>query len=169
MEYNIGMAARLSLSLPLFLAFAATAAAQTGTVPTKEIVIYNSPDSKDSIYPVMEAARNVGITDLWMQAQLKINKGETFARPFPRTQNYRAYINLPGGIRPGSSVTIKVPFYTQLKEVTPNDLGKGNDQYIDWWNGNFHLDKAFLTWHNRAVIWSGAHVLGDPRQPDLPG
>ena len=35
---------------------------------------------------------------------------------------------------PNSSVTLTIPFYTQLLPTTPANLGKVNDQFIDWWN-----------------------------------
>ena len=35
---------------------------------------------------------------------------------------------------PKSSVTLTIPFYTQLLPTTPANLGKVNDQFVDWWN-----------------------------------
>lgn len=166
-------------SLPLFLAFAGAAAAQADPVPTpvpeKKIVIYNDTDQKVRIYPVIEAGRNIGNADLWMQAEIGISSSETYARQFPRKLNYRAYINLPkkgdlGGILPGQSVTITVPFFTQLKKVDKNDVGKFNDQFIDWWNGgrvyffygHVDLNSALITYDTasgppqKVVSLSGA-------------
>ena len=31
-------------------------------------------------------------------------------------------------------MTVTVPFWTQLQEVTDNDIGVNTDQFIDWWN-----------------------------------
>ena len=60
-------------------------------------------------------------------------------RRFGTSHVYRAYINStvgnpPGGVGPGHTVTITVPFYTQLQDVTKANLGINSDEFIDWWN-----------------------------------
>jgi hypothetical protein len=47
---------------------------------------------------------------------------------------FRAYINPDKGILAGQSVSISVPFYTQLTATTPDTIGRASSQYIDWWN-----------------------------------
>lgn len=121
-------------------------------VPTKIITIYNDTKT-ETLYPVL--AGFVGNVDLWLQAQLGVtssNAGtQTFCNSYPDPGGveaclangassgkppalFRAYINLQHGILPGESVSIIVPFYTQLTEVTPSTIGKYSGQYIDWWN-----------------------------------
>lgn len=112
--------------------------------PTKDIVIYNHSNSR--MFVMIDASHNrlnadrVN-ADLWMQAQFGIATADANVRQFPTTLNYRAYVNLPtdqdpGGIPPnGGSVTITVPFYTQLQFPPIAELGTVNDQFIDWWNG----------------------------------
>jgi hypothetical protein len=130
-------------SLALFLLAFATghagvAAARNLTVPappTKKLVIYNN-STTDTIYPVISIGIKVGNPDLWMQAQFVSDfPNKDPYPPFPTILVYRAYIDDTNGIAPGHSVTITVPFYTQLKDVTADDIGVDNDQFIDWWNG----------------------------------
>ena len=141
-------------------------AAQTLTVPappTKQIALYNNSQSR--IYAMIEVGRkrldaNTVNTDLWMQAQLGVNSSDTYKQQFPTAVNYRAYINLPtttdaGGIPPGGSIVVDVPFYTQLKDVTADDLGVDDDQFIDWWNG------VRLYFFNGANALSAAYITYD--------
>jgi hypothetical protein len=83
--------------------------------------------------------------DLWMQAIfVQSNNFPNFAAknpypPFPTTLVYRAYIDITNkdnttGLLHDQSVTITVPFFTQLQEVTDNNIGVNTDQFIDWWN-----------------------------------
>jgi hypothetical protein len=129
--------------LALFLlAFAAghagIAAAQNLPIPappTKKLVIYNN-STTDTIYPFIAIGIKLGNPDLWMQAQFVSDfPDKNPYPPFPTTLVYRAYINATTGIPPEHSVTVTVPFYTQLKSVTKDDIGVDNDQFIDWWNG----------------------------------
>jgi hypothetical protein len=146
-----------SLSLLLCFGFAGEAAAECllAAPETKEIRIKNnSPD--ETIFPVMSAPmydpQKKDVADLWMQAQCEIDPKDAETRRFSTTKVYRAYINLPDGVPPGSTVTITVPFYTKLKDANKGNLGIGQDQFIDWWNssriyffyGKSALDSAFL-------------------------
>jgi hypothetical protein len=119
------------------LAWAEGANAQMApTPPTKTITIYNN--SRDHvIHPVIQAPIQFGaeVHDLWMQAQFDVKEADYLSRPFQTTKLYRAWINHDsGGIPPGGSVTITVPFYTQLKPWTQANAGQVEDQFIDWWN-----------------------------------
>jgi len=114
------------------------AAAQVPAAPTKKIVIYNNSTNAEphTIYPVLSiGAKTGGAFDLWMQAQFvqDFPDKEPYP-PFQTTLIYRAYINPDVGIPPRGHVTITVPFYTQLQEVTTDDIGTKLDQFIDWWN-----------------------------------
>ncbi|WP_036283872.1 hypothetical protein [Methylocystis sp. ATCC 49242] len=115
------------LSCFLSLWFAGSAAAQT--VPVKTIVIYNNSKTQ-TIYPVIQAP--IRANDLWLQAHF--NVPHAAGQPFGSTKLYKAYINRQKGVLPGQSVSIRVPFYTQLLPVTPVTNGDYPDQYIDWWN-----------------------------------
>lgn len=147
---------------PFFFGFAATAAAQQQeppdpdrsclgrSPPTKEIRIKNN--SPDTIFPVISVpiydrnqapsgGKDNRSADLWMQAQCGITEQDADNRRFNTTKVYRAYINLQGGVGttgvpPGSTVRITVPFWTQLKDVKQGDLGRTDDQFIDWWNSS---------------------------------
>ncbi len=117
----------------LFFGFLGTAAAQT--VPTKTISFYNNSNT-DTIYPVIQAPIMKGLTmpvhDLWMQAIFSVNDVDT--QIFNTTLLYKIYVNRTKGIAPHHSVTLEIPFYTQLLPSNTSDLGKVDDQFIDWWN-----------------------------------
>ena len=117
----------------LFIMFLGSAAAQT--VPTKTISFYNNSDTQ-TIYPVIQAPIMKGlhtpVHDLWMQALFNVQDVET--QIFNTTLLYRIYVNRTAGIAPHHSVTLTIPFYTQLLPVNESDLGKRDDQFIDWWN-----------------------------------
>ena len=72
------------------------------------------------------------VRDLWLQAQFNVANVTT--QVFNTTLLYRIYVNRNGGVPPQTSVTLTIPFYTQLLPTTPANLGKVNDQFIDWWN-----------------------------------
>ena len=99
------------------------------TVPVKIVNIKNN--SGVPIYVVLETAKqdlldeNGRQHDRWLQAQFLPTKG-TYAS----TYLYRAYVNPQNGIPDGKSVSVTVPFYTQL--VTKPCSNKP-DQYINWW------------------------------------
>jgi hypothetical protein len=124
--------ARILMPL-LFFVFLGSAAAQI--VPTKTISLYNNSDS-EIIYPVIQAPIMKGLTtpvhDLWMQALFNVKDVET--QIFNTTLLYRIYVNRVNGIAPHHSVTLTIPFYTQLLPTNGNNLGKVDDQFIDWWN-----------------------------------
>jgi hypothetical protein len=63
--------------------------------------------------------------DRWLQAEFQPTKG-TYAS----TYLYRAYVNPENGIPKDESVSVTLPFYTQLEsKPCPNKP----DQYINWW------------------------------------
>src|SRR5579864_2047902 len=106
------------------------------TPPTKTITIYNN-SADHALYPVIQAPiqRGEDVRDLWLQAQLGIKEGDYQSRPFQTTKLYRIWINRDnGGVPPHGSVTITLPFYTQLKPWTPANSGQVEDQFVDWWN-----------------------------------
>jgi len=106
------------------------------TPPTKTITIYNNSVQR-TLYPVIQAPIQLGanVHDLWLQAQLGTKEADYLTRPFQTTKLYRIWINHDtGGIPPGGSVTVTVPFYTQLRPWTQANAGKLNDQFVDWWN-----------------------------------
>jgi len=95
-------------------------------VPSKNVKIFNN--TGDKLYAVIETSPSD--TDQWLQAAFGTTnvKRDTYAH----TKVYRVYINPDKGIPPGGSITIKVPFYSQLVQ---NPDATKPDQYIDWWNG----------------------------------
>ena len=123
------------LALSMF-AWAGGAHAQLAPPPpSKTITIHNN--SAFVVYAVLQAPIQFGtdVHDLWMQAQLGIKEADYLNRPFLTTKLYRAWINHgSGGIPPGGSVTVTVPFYTQLQPLTQANEGKVEDQFVDWWN-----------------------------------
>ena len=125
---------RAFLISAVLLAGIASASAQT--VPTKTVTLYNN--STDTVFAFIQAPikSNVPglppVRDLWMQAQFKVADPST--QTFQTTRLYRIYVNRDSGIPPGGSVTINVPFYTQLLPTTASNLGTIPDQFIDWWN-----------------------------------
>ena len=126
--------ARIWLCLTsLLLLFGGVAAASAQTVPTKTITLYNnSPDH--TLYPVIQAPIMSGenVRDLWLQAQFQV--ADVNSQIFNTTLLYRIFVNCSRGVPHNSSVTLTIPFYTQLLPASPATLGKVNDQFIDWWN-----------------------------------
>jgi hypothetical protein len=124
----------------LFLLIVCHVGNANAEVPTKTITIYNN--SKETIYPVLSAY--IGGVDLWLQAQFKVadvNK-QTFCNQDLRNISceahqsgvprlYRAYINPDKGVLPGESVSILVPFYTQLTATTSAPVGTSSGEFID--------------------------------------
>ncbi len=103
--------------------------------PTKTVTITNNSDQ--TLFPVIQAPIQHGLDvhDLWLQAQLGVKEADYLSRPFQTTKLYRIWINHDkGGVAPHQSVTITLPFYTQLQPSTPDNLGKVEDQFVDWWN-----------------------------------
>ena len=103
-------------------------------IPKMQIRIFNN-DPKYNIYPVLTTGTSA--SNLWLQAWFKITKAQARqaaaqGKPFyPKTNNFRIYIN---GIPPQGSVTLTLPFITQLVPTAQVDPKK-DDQYIDWWGG----------------------------------
>ena len=98
-------------------------------VPVKIVNIKNN--SGVPIYVVLETAKqdildeNKRAHDRWLQAEFQPTKG-TYAS----TYLYRAYVNPQNGIPKDGSVSVTLPFYTQLEsKPCPNKP----DQYINWW------------------------------------
>lgn len=127
------MARIITILLTILLGCATSVQAQT--VPTKTITFYNN-SAAQTLYPVIQApiinGPNATVHDLWMQAFFDVQDVNT--QIFNTTYLYKIYVNRNGGIPPHGSVTITVPFYTQLLATTADDLGKVDDQFIDWWN-----------------------------------
>ena len=103
-----------------------SAAAPPG-IQTKVVKIYNN--TPDKLYAIIEIGKHDPI-DEWMQGYFQTTnvKRDSYAS----ARVYRVYVNPDKGIRSGTSVTINVPFWSQL--VQNPDPRKPN-QYIDWWNG----------------------------------
>lgn len=96
-------------------------------VITKKIVIYNN--SNEAIYPIIEAPI-LSVSDPWLQAYFQDSNIST--HKYIQTKVHRIYVNpTTGGVPAGGSVSITVPFYSQL---TANPNPASPDQYIDWWN-----------------------------------
>ncbi len=117
----------------LLLLLGGVAAASAQTVPTKTITFYNNSAGR-TLYPVIQAPIINGdnVRDLWMQAQFQV--ADVKSQDFNTTRLYKIYVNRNNGVPPGTSVTLTLPFYTQLLPVSPANLGKVDDQFIDWWN-----------------------------------
>jgi hypothetical protein len=170
----------------LFLLVAGYAANANAQVPMKIITIYNN-SKHDTIYPVL--AGYSGDVDLWLQAQFNISPSNSFVQTFCNNNPvpggvvkcpsnggpsglppplFRAYINLDKGILPGESVSINVPFYTQLAD-TSGTLGMYSAQFIDWWNAQrifFYDGKTAITGaYNYNVDQNGKVVGPTPVTP----
>jgi hypothetical protein len=114
-------------------------ASSAATVPTMTVVIINNSckagacpagQTPKNIYPVLSMGPSD--KDLYMRAIMNVPQNNTTSL-FPLTAQMRFYINPAGnGIPPGGTVTVTLPFYTQLV-ATPNPT-KPN-QYANWWNG----------------------------------
>jgi hypothetical protein len=178
---------RYLASSALFVALVADAVAQQDAPalpqpplppnPTKEIRIYNNTNGPIFVL-IQIPIRPKPDYDTWMQAQFKVSDwGPSWntERRFNMTKLYRAYIEVgrnPSGllektygIAPlGQFVKITVPFYTQLRKVSKDDLGKIDDQFINWWNAGrvymfdteagYHSAKAFNT-DNKSIPGGG--------------
>ncbi len=67
------------------------------TVPVMTIKIYNNTDTSktpSNIYPVLTTGTSS--SSLWLQAWLKVPKGEMGDKPYPKLNNFRIYINPTG-------------------------------------------------------------------------
>src|SRR5271167_3652468 len=121
------------------LAFGYGGASLAAAVPTMTVVIINnsceagacpSGQTAKNIYPVLSMGPSG--KDLYMRAIMNVPQNNTTAL-FPLASQMRFYINPAGnGIPPGGSITLTLPFYTQL--VDSPDPTKAN-QYANWWNG----------------------------------
>ena len=154
-------------SLLLLIGGAAGASAQT--VPTKTITFYNN-STDHTLYPVIQAPIMNGkdVRDLWLQAQFQVDNVRT--QDFNTTLLYRIYVNRNRGVPPQSSVTLTIPFYTQLLPFNAGNLGKVQDQFIDWWNAMrvfvFDGKDAADAAYNYSVSRSGKVIPPIPVNPD---
>jgi hypothetical protein len=170
----------MSVLFLLVLGFAGNAVAVVpNQPPDKKIVIVNN-SQKSVFFPMVAAPKRDLVPkpnpDLWMQAAfVKLEKFPIFAEknpypPFPTTLVYRAYIDIANahdstGLQPGQSVTITVPFFTQLQEVTDNNIGVNTDQFIDWWNAaRIYLFEGATALH-AAEITDGLLLNGNQHSP----
>jgi len=192
------LTALLSLALVTFGERGANAGSPTfdcsnnGQGPNMTLVIYNNTTSFN-IYPVLFAGGKSNF-DQWMQGCFRVANNQLAANPYPRSGQFRMYINCcdPGqnGIPPGGSVTITLPFYSPLVPpyrpdlglpVNPNpDPSKGDSlaQFIDWWQGggiNVFVAPSTNTAPpptvatHYVVDTKGTDLYGDPVvPPDLP-
>lgn len=154
------------MSLLLLLCGPVTAHAQA--VPTKTITFYNNSTDR-TLYPVIQAPIMSGanVRDLWLQAQFNVPNVAT--QIFNTTLLYRIYINRTNGVPPGGSVTVTLPFYTQLLPANAGNLGKVNDQFVDWWNAmRFYIfdgKDAADAGYNYSVSRTGAVIPPIPVNP----
>jgi hypothetical protein len=173
----------ISVLFLLLLGFAGNAAAVVPQEPPespKKIVIVNN-SQKSAFFPMVAAPKRDLVPepnpDLWMQAAFVLQSQvfPNFAQknpypPFPTTLVYRAYIDITNtdnttGLQPGQSVTITVPFFTQLQDVTDNNIGVNTDQFIDWWNATrVYLFEGATALH-AAQITDGSTVDKKPHTP----
>jgi hypothetical protein len=118
--------AAVATILALGLGAAAAGSVAAGPVPMKTIKIFNN--SQERLYPVLETPLTPA--DEWLQGIFRATNlvRDTYAH----TQLYRVYILPQGGIAPGASAVVRVPFYSDLVAKPRADKP---DQYIDWWNG----------------------------------
>ena len=153
-------------SLLLLIGGAAGASAQT--VPTKTITFYNN-STDHTLYPVIQAPIMNGkdVRDLWLQAQFQVDNVRT--QDFNTTLLYRIYVNRNRGVPPQSSVTLTIPFYTQLLPFNAGNFGKVKDQFIDWWNAMrvfvFDGKDAADAAYNYSVSRSGKVIPPIPVNP----
>ena len=169
----------VSVLFLLVLGFAGSAAAVVpNPPPDKKIVIVNNSSDKRVFFPMLQKGTTIGNPDLWMQAailQLQLRNFPIFAEKepypeFPTTLVYRAYIDITNtdsttGLQHDQSVTITVPFWTQLQEVTDNNIGVNTDQFIDWWNAaRIYLFEGATALH-AAQITDGSTVDKKPHTP----
>ncbi len=149
-----------SLSFATAFTCVGMAAAQTppATPPTPmTIQIFNNSckvgacpagQTPYNIYPVLSTGTST--PDKYMQAVLGVPSSKVANYPYPKTNQYRLYINPMGaGIPPGGSLTMTLPFYTQLVptgQINPN----APDQFIDWWGGG------------RIELFDGDATTGQP-------
>jgi hypothetical protein len=104
---------------------------------TKVITFYNNGEIP--IYPVIQAG--IQNPDPWLQAAFGDN-----SKTYAETHYSRVYINPIGGIPKKSSLSVTVPWWSQL--------ANNPDPYIDWWNGSRIIifdNAAALTQCIRAI------------------
>jgi hypothetical protein len=158
------------LTFAFLITLVANAAAQAP--PTKKVRIFNNTPGPLYVFIQSPARFGSDTSDLWMQAQFKVDDwDENFKtqRTFKTTRLYRAYFEVGAttggletstGIAPNQWIEITVPFYTQLKTVTSDNLGKEEDQFIDWWNAvRIYLLDSEPAYHSAKVTNSPATTV----------
>jgi len=120
---------KVVFTLLLASCYASSTNAQTPP-PTKEIVIYNDSQT-ETIYPMLQAPEQSDPRnpDTWLQGYFKV--ADTSTQTFNTTKVYEVFFNKDHGIAPGKSVSVTVPFYTQLKQPGSGGIVSTNDEYID--------------------------------------
>lgn len=98
------------------------------------VVIYNNSGDYN-IYPLLSFPGQS--PDEWLQAFFEVPKADIKTKTYPSASTTRLFVNCCGdnvknGIKPGGSVTIKLPLYSPL--VNSIDPTKPN-QLIEWWQG----------------------------------
>src|SRR5262245_33712783 len=187
------------LSLAFFVALVADATAQDVAPPPFDLPAPPTPkkirirnNTPGPIYVLIQSPtrlRALGASDLWMQAQFKVDDWVDWKtkRMFTTTRLYRAYFEVgkksgkvgadqepSTGIAPNQSVEITVPFYTQLKKVSKEDVGTVDDQFIDWWNAvRIYLFDTEAAYHSAKVTNNLEKVPGgglpQPTVSTIPG
>jgi hypothetical protein len=115
-----------ALLFALLAATAGTCCAAPAPPPPMTIKIFNnsctlaagpakckSGEAPYNIYPVISMGE--GPVDQWLQAAFLVTAADLPNKPYPRAHVFRLYFNPEGdGIPPGGSITVSLPFYTQL-------------------------------------------------------
>jgi hypothetical protein len=155
------MTNRAPAGLTMLAALACAGAASGHTVPTKTITFYNNSNAF-TLYPVLQAPIMSGanVHDLWLQAEFDVPNLAT--QVFNTTVLYKIFINPKDGVAPHHSVTLTMPFYTQILAAKKADYGTVPDQFIDWWNAMrvfvFNGDTAKTAAYNYGVSRTGQVV-----------
>jgi len=110
--------------------------------PSMTVQIFNT-STDFNIFPLLSAGTQSN-NDEWMEACFRVAAGQV-PNPdtlYPRTSQYRLYINCCGGgetgIPPGGSLELKLPLYSPLVQTIfpdPKKSGQPIEQFIDWWQG----------------------------------
>jgi hypothetical protein len=115
------------------------AAQPADDVPMMTIKIFND-DPKYTVFPVLTTGKRLSENpprDIWLQAFFKVPKNDIEKKTYRSELLNRIYLNPLNGIKPGESVTLRLPLFTQRVETVSPDKP---DQYISWWNGSvIHL------------------------------
>ncbi|MBV9970957.1 MAG: hypothetical protein JO228_13305, partial [Xanthobacteraceae bacterium] len=152
------LVSRLTLTL-LALGMISIAPAQAqcpANIPSKTIIITN--DTPTTLYPIIHTGKRP--VDDWLRAQCVAT---SFSLTYPSDiYLYKIYVNGVDGIAPGKSVSIKVPFYSQLVQ---SPTGTQDLEFIDWWNGGriLLMDQADQV----RIAYAADQAYTDPMRPTL--